>query len=271
MQCLTLPRLPVDRRELALREPGEPAMAAQHHVRPQTVVLDAATHQPVIVLDQVGDGPGSLIGMLDRVRFPTTARTSGLPSTSRVFGYEPRRTIRQDYCKATILTSEEPEVHAVLAAWAGVLADHYARLLPDQAREHRLVASGVRREYLLPGRMFTSGIVNRSNRLRYHQDRGNKPGLWSAMLVLRHAMSGGHLHVPEYDALLELPHGALLLFNGADLWHGVTPMVEERADAVRYSLVFYTLAGMWRCLPPAEELERIRQVKTGREQRRART
>ena len=44
--------------------------------------------------------------------------------------------------------------------------------------------AAVRPEWRIPGTIFTSGIINKNNPLRYHRDAGNFPRLWSCMYAI---------------------------------------------------------------------------------------
>jgi len=74
---------------------------------------------------------------------------------------------------------------------------------------------------------------------------------------------------PEFGLKFEISDGSLLIFNGQEILHGVSPIKKMSADAYRYTVVYYTMQQMWKCLPMPEEIKRIRQVKTAREQKRA--
>ena len=123
-------------------------------------------------------------------------------------------------------------------------------------------------EYKIPKTPFTSGIVNKDNQLKYHFDTGNFKEVYSAMLVLKRDIAGGHLSIPEFDMGIELKNNSLFMFDGQGLLHGVTPIFKKTARAVRYSIVYYSMRQMWNCLPITDELIRIRKKKAERENNR---
>ena len=55
------------------------------------------------------------------------------------------------------------------------------------------------------------------------------------------------------------------MFDGQGIMHGVTPITYESPLSYRYSIVYYSLKQMWKCLTIDEELVRIRNKKTQRE------
>jgi hypothetical protein len=224
--------------------------------------------------DDPSDGPAldSIYRAVQRVRFDTSARTSGLVSTSRVFGYLPRVAIRRDYCTTASLVAEQPAEHAAVAAGAAIVGRHYRAAHPALYERHRREADGLTEpSYLLEDEVFTSGIINENNPLKYHFDAGNLSSVWSGMLVFRDGVAGGMLALPEYDLAVAVRHKSLFLFDGQGILHGVTPMRLLRPDAKRYSLVYYSMRGMWNCEPLGAELARIRRKRTDREARRAAT
>jgi hypothetical protein len=88
------------------------------------------------------------------------------------------------------------------------------------------------------------------------------------MLVLKKDVDGGYLIIPELDLALECPDGALVIFNGQNILHGVSPIEYTNNKAYRYSVVYYSLEQMWKCEPLDEEIARIRNVKMERENKR---
>lgn len=222
--------------------------------------------------DDPEDGPGleRIYRAVGRVRFERSTRTRGLATTSRVFGYLPRIPLRRDYCTATSLASEQPAEHAVVSSGAALVSRHYRAWNPDLYARHREAAASLPvPEYQLEDEVFTSGIINENNPLKYHFDAGNLRDVWSGMLVFRDGVLGGSLALPEYDLAVALKHKSLFLFDGQGILHGVTPMQLVRPDAKRYSLVYYSLRGLWSCAPLGSELARIRRLRVERETKRA--
>ena len=89
------------------------------------------------------------------------------------------------------------------------------------------------------------------------------------MVVFKGGVSGGFLSLPEYRAGVELKDNSLFMFDGQSILHGVTPIKKHNPNSYRYSIVYYSLRQMWKCLTIDEEVIRIRQRKTKRELLRA--
>lgn len=229
------------------------------------------------VLRVIYDVPGylddymaSLRWAVKTIKYSKARRSAGLNSVMRTFGYAPRHTSRHDFCHVAALAREFPKQHKVLCDFAEPLTEVYAEWNPAfHDLHHQATQENVLPEYQLMGGVFTSGIVNKTTALGYHFDAGNVRDVWSNMVVLREFTKGGYLSVPEYDLGFELPDGAILLFDGQALLHGVTPIVKTRSTGYRYSVVYYSLRQMWNCLTIDEELARARKMATERARKRS--
>lgn len=210
-----------------------------------------------------------IIAALLRIKYEKNYRTNGLPTTSRIFGFSPRITIRRDYCTATLLAKENPHDHAIVCEYAAKAAEQYRQVNPGLYQAHLDTTDGhVIGEYRIKDSPFTSGIINKNNPLKYHFDTGNFKDVWSCMLVFKGDVEGGYLALPEYRLGFELKNNSLFMFDGQGLLHGVTPIQKKSGNAFRYSIVYYSLREMWSCLPLGQELERIQKKRTEREERR---
>jgi len=211
-----------------------------------------------------------LVEVLKELRYDTHERTGGLKTTSRVFGYQPRITLRKDYCSATSLQSQEQNVARVLEDVAKLVAKEYAESFGSVYNEHfQLANEKVLPEWRIKDTPFTSGIINKNNPLKYHFDSGNFKNVCSCMLAFKYEVGGGYLSCPEFDLGFEIKDCSLLIFDGQSILHGVTPIKKLSENAYRFTVVFYSLKQMWKCEPLELEVARIRNLKTKREQKRA--
>lgn len=211
-----------------------------------------------------------LLKALNSIKFNVSERAGGLKTTSRIFGFAPRVALRNDYCRAASLAKESPREHKIICDYAKEVEALYKENAPDKFTDHKAVADGkLKDEYRIEGTVFTSGIVNKNNPLKYHFDSGNFEKVYSCMLALRYNMEGGYLAMPEYGIGLKIGHNSVTVFDGQSILHGVTPMRALSPDAYRYTIVYYSLKQIWNCLPIDEEVARIRNVKMKRELKRA--
>lgn len=162
---------------------------------------------------------------------------------------------------------EHPEEHAAICAAAPAIDSHYRKFFPEVHGRHRAAASEVREQWMIPGSVFTSGIVNYNNPLQYHFDAGNFSQVCSAMIGFRHKTQGGHLACPELGIAFEIGDRSLILFDGQKLLHGVTPIKRLADDAFRFTIVYYSLKQMWNCDTVRGEVDRLRTKRSEIERR----
>lgn len=235
-----------------------------------TIVFDEEEERVKIVYLELVDNHRPLVAALKTIDYRKDSRSSGMMSVARTFGYMPRTTIRRDFCTTAYLAHDNPKAHAMVMSYAERVARYYERYDPELYAVHQREVERILDDYKIGQSVFTSGIINKDNPLPYHHDGGNIRRVWSNMLVFKHRIQGGYLSVPEYDVGFELKDNSLLMFDGQNLLHGVTPITRTHKESHRYSIVFYSLQKMWNCLPPEQEIERIRNVRDEREFRRLR-
>lgn len=211
----------------------------------------------VAVYQDAGPLPG-LAKLLSSIRYSPGARTEGLKTMSRTFGFLPRIAVRQNYCRPTLLIRENPRAFGELVAMSEIVSERFREASPQHFEHQRKMLEEVRPEWRLPGDVFTSGIVNQTSWLGYHFDAGNFDGAWSCMITTTLDIEGGSLVFPAYRLALSAVENRLFMFAGGKHLHGVSPIRTRNRNAYRYSIVWYPLQQMCHCLPAAEELKRAR-------------
>src|SRR5882672_11314792 len=170
--------------------------------------------RPILVFTNEVEGD-ELLGALRQVHYGVSFRASGMRSSSRTFGSLPRVTLRRDYCTESAIATKQPHENAVLRAWAGEASALFKRLNPEEhAKQEALLRDKVRPDWVLPGGVFTSGIANHNNELRYHYDKGNFKGSWSAMYAFSRSVKGGLLVLPAWGLAFRFQRPSLILFDG---------------------------------------------------------
>lgn len=212
-----------------------------------------------------------IVNALKRIKYATNERSAGLLTTSRIFGFRPRVTMRADFCSTASLAKDYPKEHQLVCGLAKKIEDLYGVTAPEQYAYHKgIVEEKIKDSFKVNGSVFTSGIINKNNKLNYHFDSGNFSNVFSCMPVFKAGVKGGHLALPEYGIGLELKNNSILMFDGQSIMHGVTPIKYESEASYRFSVVFYSLKQIWNCLEIDDELARVRQRKMERERARAR-
>lgn len=265
MKTITLKRIKLDKKDFIKRSAKEEDCSLL--ITEPTILLDEDTQEIKAIYDVLDLDTSDVVSSLKKIRYVKGKRSRGLVSTSRIFGYTPRNEIRQDYCSSTSLAREAPKDHAVIAQLALKLEEYYKRYNGQGYEKHLSLAQNqVNEAWRIGGEsIFTSGIINKNNPLKYHFDTGNFNDVYSMMIVFKGGVEGGYLSLPEYDCKFYLPENSLFMFDGQGLLHGVTPIKYTKPSAYRFSIVYYTLKRMWQCLEIKDEIKRINEKKTKRE------
>lgn len=257
-----------ERPDIDFKDLAKEADAALH-LSSSTIGVDADTGEIVFVylnagqLDVTNDVRASVLRVEPMAG--QTVRQNGISGRTLVFGFMPRVTGRNEWCRAARVRREYPEEWAHLAAAGELLGRLYEKIQPDVYVKHIEMLQEVGLDYRFGDGPYTSGIINYGFSIPYHCDAGNFRGCWSAMYGFRRDALGGHLVFPTYDVMLEIGDGSLSFFNGQQVIHGVTPIRNQHRNSYRITAVWYSLKQLWNCLPPKDELARFRKLRTERE------
>lgn len=228
----------------------------------ETIVVDLYTWEYVFGLFNIDRDPKELTEILKSIKFITGWRSWGMLSTSRIFWYSPRVWMRSDYCNSTSLAKETPDYNDYICDYWKTLNSLYKRFAQDKYEKHMELTEKVLSNWKIKDTPFTSWIINKNNKLNYHYDAGNFKDVYSCMITIKDWIEGWYLMIPEYNVQVRTFNNSLLMFDGQSVLHGVSPIVKKKPDAYRYTIVYYSLKGMWKCLEPKEELARVKSVKT---------
>lgn len=272
MQTLVLKKQKIDLTKFVQRRANETDCSTL--LKDEFRLIDEESGKVVCLYVKPAEDVAALDEMFDcctKVEYQETYRTSGLKTTSRIFGYNPRNAIRKDFCSITSFATEQPAYHAKIMSGGAIAAKYYALHNPDLYADHlNTTKEKVVEDYRLADVPFTSGIINDNNPLCYHFDSGNFKEVWSAMIVLKRDIAGGYLAMPEYGVACEVKDKSIFYFDGQSILHGVTPIKKLQPDARRFSIVYYSLRAMWNCSPLREEIARARMRREEVENRRMR-
>ena len=236
----------------------------KEHIKDDVVIY--CDGQPVLLYRILPRKPNDVRWAVKNIKYGASKRTHGLVNTSAVFGYNPRQENKHDYCSAAAMAVNFPKQHYVISNYALEVEKHYKNVFKTTYFQHRnKVKEKVKNRWRISSSVFTSGIVNKNNQLKYHYDSGNFKNVFSNMIVFKGDVDGGHLVIPELDLSLEVADNSLTIFDGQDLLHGVSPIEYLHKDSYRYSVVYYSLERMWQCMTVDEEISRIRTKKMQRE------
>lgn len=217
-------------------------------------------------LVDVGIDTTKYLETIDKIKFlENQTRSNGMKTTSRTIGYLPRNSYRRDYCSVSKLAVDQPKEHDVVCELAEIADNVYKKYFETKHKYHRELDNKVLPELHIENTVFTSGIINKSSSLGYHYDKGNFKNVLSAMITLKRDISGGYLVLPEYELAIECANDSILLFDGQNMIHGVNNICKQNENSQRYTIVFYSMFGMWECLPIEQELDRVKILETQHE------
>jgi len=224
----------------------------------------------IVYISKLDKKMPQMVQALKKVKYDTSTRTNGLVTTSKIFGFAPRNVIRNHPCRSAKFASDQPQEHDIVAQAAYIAEEQYKKHHPEMAEKHFEIADKkVRKEYRIGETMFTSGIINHNNPLRYHFDAGNFEGVASAMFAFKEDIDGGFLSVPEVGLGFACRDHSLTIFDGQALLHGVTPIKKLKQSATRFTVVFYSLKQLWNCETNVDEISRLRARRAEYEFRKA--
>ena len=264
-------RIEVQRREIQLEDyKMRSAVEADYDQFIDSSAFIYESGKLIVAYIELDNDCSKVVEALKTVEYRKDFRTDGLATNSKVFGFMPRNTIRRDFCTVSAMASESPDAHALVCAYGEDVCDQfYEAVNPVLYAEHkRQTETNVVGDFRIKQSVFTSGIINYNNPLKYHFDTGNFKDVWSNMLVFKHRVAGGFLSTPQFGLGFKLRHNSLFMFDGQSILHGVTPINRQSPDAFRYSVVYYSLRQMWNCEPLGAEVARIKKLKTEREKKR---
>jgi len=240
-------------------------------IKENTIIRDKSTGEIVVVYLVLNDDLSDLRKSVISLKYAKGRRTAGLKTQDKVFGYISRLGVANDYCSTAMFAKSNPKEHSIVCDFGQNLARLYEKYVPEIYQKHKdIVFSKVKKNWIIPNSVFTSGIINKNNQLNYHFDRGNFKNVYSNMIAFKKDMGGGYLSIPEYDIGLEIADSSVTLFDGQKILHGVTPLKFLTPEAYRYTLVYYSMENMWKCMSPQEELDRVKKLKTDSARKRLR-
>ena len=206
--------------------------------------------------------------LVTSVKYTKSARSNGTPTQAAIFGSLPRVPNRNNYCRVTADTKNQRKHAKDILDFSEIIDGIYKSLLPEQHELNlKIVNENVDSSYLIKDTPFTTINFNVNHAIKYHKDTGNFKNVFSNVLIIKEDVIGGHLICPEYNLGFEQGDGALILFDGQKIIHGVTPIKQIHEKGFRASCVFYSLATMKNCYPYEQELDRIKTIRDNIESR----
>ena len=172
-------------------------------------------------------------------------RVNGLGVSNDILGFMPRNPTRCNWCRATASSKKNPKNFGAAVKYAEMIDSLY-----DCEHDNNVL-----NDWLLGSSRFSTLNINKNFAIKYHRDSGNIKSQKSNVFICRKNATGGRLVIPHANIAFEQKNGALIIFDGHSIVHGVTP-IEIHSGGYRSSLVLYTMLEMKNCLSPVDESKR---------------
>src|SRR2546423_669296 len=128
-----------------------------------TVIFDTGEQKVKIVYLELDDACSDIVSALKSVNYEAVSRTSGMRSTSKVIGYNPRVTLRRDYCTTSSLSNENPHAHTIITGYAHKIDKYYQQYNTELYKKHQKMVNKVLLDCRLEELLFTFNIINKNN------------------------------------------------------------------------------------------------------------
>ncbi|HTI60382.1 hypothetical protein [Mucilaginibacter sp.] len=221
--------------------------------------INLEKHKPIVYLDLNHQKFDELVPLLEKLEFQkSTRKTLGDRNESILFGAVTAKINHDNFCNvgATILRS--PKLNQLLKIKYSTIANEIMKTYLEQWQKIGMSVfkkSGIHTDWQMADTFWTSGIINKNSPHNFHLDNDNSRNGYSAMITLKHNMSGGYIVFPEYALAVEVSNRSLIFFCGKDIVHGVSD-INLKKGGFRYSMVYYTTADLKYCDSYANEMKK---------------
>ena len=167
------------------------------------------------------------------------------------------------YCRKTAFAKKYFEEFEQGIPFVQFVDQKYKELCPEHYAKQKAIALGTNKNYVIGDTSFTTVTVNKNFRTAVHQDAGDFRDGFGNLIVYREGdWGGGYFVLPEYGVAIDLQNTDML-FVDVHKWHGNTEFTNCQPDWLRISFVLYYREYMYKCKSPTEQLEQVKQDKTG--------
>lgn len=197
--------------------------------------------------------------VLPLLTFNKNQRMSGITTNTIGINASPRAPLFDNKCAEAQFRRDFPKQHEKFISLAQIMSKVYQEnFKADFVNQVKNTYSGPTKVdpfYRIERTPFTSGVINKDSALSYHFDQANTSHGISCMVIFTKGIAGGELILPQLDIGFACQDHFMLLFDGKNYLHGVTPIIKQaNRKGYRYTIVYYNNKGMKLCLPPADEL-----------------
>jgi hypothetical protein len=241
---------------------------ASIYVREPTVITHLG--QPIALYGDISDFDfRQLLSWCKRARFGLFRRMAvqqgkewSLPKSLELFwGYTTGRHVYTAPPGVTRTTKDDPDIYreSIIPLYHRLRREFELHMPAQYVSQFERLTSQIRPDWRIDGGMYTQVVCNKGNVWSYHLDQSNFRDSWSSMGVFSRGCVGGNTIIPALDMRFAMQGQRFLIFEGARLIHGVTPLTKVKADAYRYSFVYYAHEQMAKMDTLEVELRKFRR------------
>lgn len=188
--------------------------------------------------------------------------TVGNKVTSGNVGYMDKSAMTH-YCRKTAFAKKHFDKFKQGIPFVKYIDEKYKELCPEHYARQSAIARGTNKNYIIKDTCFTTVTVNKNFRTAVHQDSGDyKDGFGNLIIYREGNYEEGYFVLPEYGVAIDLQNTDIL-FVDVHKWHGNTEFKNCSDDWLRISFVLYYREYMYKCESPSEQLQTLKQEKTG--------
>ena len=175
---------------------------------------------------------------------------------SGIIGYFDRSS-RYDFCRTTAFNKKYLNKFEAAVPLVEFVDKSFKEIVPKRHAKQLSMVKATDPNYRIGETAFSTITVNKDYRTTYHTDDGDfRPGFGNLIAYCKD-IEPVYLVLPKYGVAINVDTEDLLLVDVHEV-HGNTEIIKKTKNAIRLSFVMYYRENMWKCLPPGEELKRVK-------------
>jgi len=176
---------------------------------------------------------------------------------SGIIGYFDRSS-RYDFCRTTAFNKKYLNKFEAAVPLVEFVDKSFKEIVPKRHAKQLSMVKATDPNYRIGETAFSTITVNKDYRTAYHTDDGDfRPGFGNLIAYCKD-IEPVYLVLPKYGVAINVDTEDLLLVDVHEV-HGNTEIIKKTKNAIRLSFVMYYRENMWKCLPPGEELKRVKK------------
>lgn len=247
-----------------LKPDGSPLIVFRHRVIPAAVCLQALPALKRAASRESYNRGAAAGGRYHKRKLDGSLSNTAIskPVHSAIIGFYDREP-RTPFCRTTAFTAQDVRGWKRVQPYIRAVDRVFQRHLPERYEAQMEAVRATPPDYIIPGTAFTTVTVNDTWPTNVHKDEGDLAEGFGVMSVIDSGQyTGGLLVFPKFRVAVDMRLGDVLLADVHE-FHGNTKLIGVDGTYDRISTVFYFRSHMVDCLPPDEELHRLKRRRPG--------